>query len=58
MAERSTLEFIYSHWLIRFNISTENNAFALTAFKKSTFQKSKKKSNLNALGSKFDLDVK
>ena len=29
--------------------------FASTVFKKSTFQK---KSHLNALGSKFDLDVK
>ena len=29
---------------------------ALTVFKKSTFQK--KKSHLNALGSKFDIDVK
>ena len=31
---------------------------SLTVFKKSTFQKKKKKSHLNALGSKFDLDVK
>ena len=30
---------------------------ALTVFKKSTFQK-KKNSHLNALGSKFDLDIK
>ena len=48
------LKLIYSHCLIRLNISSENN-LASTVFKKSTFLK---KSHLNALGSKFDLDVK
>ena len=50
------LELIYSHCLIRLNISSENNAFGFHSFhKKSTFQKI---SHLNALISKFDLDVK
>ena len=38
-----------------FNISRENNDFGLNSFQKMKF---KKKSHLNALGSKFDLDVK
>ena len=53
-----TLKLIYSHCLIRFHISSENNennALASTVFKKSTFPKI---SHLNAIGSKFDLDVK
>ena len=45
----------YSHCLIRFNISSENNGFDFNSIKKSTFQNI---SHLNALGSKFDLDVK
>ena len=47
---------MYSHCLIWFNISSENNDFGLNSFQKMKF--SKKKSHLNALGSKFDLDVK
>ena len=55
--QRSTLTFkiIYSHCLIRFNISSKNNDFGFKSIKKTTFQKI---SHLNALGSKFDLDVK
>ena len=33
------LKLIYSHCLIRFNISSENNDLASTVFKKSTFPK-------------------
>ena len=50
-----TLELTYSHCLIGFNISSENNDLASKVFKKSTFQNV---SNLNALRSKFDLDIK
>ena len=56
--QRSTLTFelIYSHFLIKLNISSENNDYSFHSFpKKSTFQKFSK---LNALESKFDLDVK
>ena len=58
------LKLIYSHCLISFNISSKNtnkvcggynNDFGFTVFKKSTFQKY---SHLNALGSKFDLEIK
>ena len=50
------LKLIYSHCLIRFNISSENNDFGFNSIKqKSTFQII---SHLNALGSKFDFDVK
>ena len=41
--------------LIRFNISSENNDFGFKSIQKINFSK---KINLNALGSKFDLDVK
>ena len=51
----SPLELIYSHCLIRFNTSSENNDFGCWVLKKSTFQNV---SNLNALESKFDLAVK
>ena len=37
------------------NISSEYNDFSFNSIKKSTFQKN---SNLNALGSKFDLHAK
>ena len=47
----SEMELIYSHCIIRLLIMT----LASTVFKKSSFQK---KIHLNALGSKFDLDVK
>ena len=50
------LKLIYNHCLIRFNISSENNDFGFNSIKKIYF--SKKKSHLNALGSKLDLDVK
>ena len=56
LAERSTarpLELIYSHCLSILNISSENNDFGI--FLQINF---KKKSYLNALGSKFDLEVK
>ena len=49
------LGLIYSHCPIRLNISSDYNDFGFNSFKKSTFQK---KNPLNALGSKFDLDVK
>ena len=50
------LKLIYSHCLIRFNIyQVRIIGLASTVFKKSTFQKI---SHLNAIGSKFDLDVK
>ena len=50
-----TLKLIYSHCLIRFNISSENNDFGFNSIQKSSFPKI---SHLNAIGSKFDLDVK
>ena len=37
------------------NISSENNDFDFNSIQKSTFQKI---THLNALGSKFDLDIK
>ena len=46
LAERSKVNLI---------ISSENNDFGFNSIKKTTFPK---KSNLNALGSKFDLHVK
>ena len=50
------LELIYSHCYIRLNISSENKDIGFSSFqKKSTFQKFP---HLNALGSKFDLDIK
>ena len=53
------LELIYSHCLIKFNISSENNDLGFlrtycTVFKNSTL----KKSHLVVLGSNFDLAVK
>ena len=39
-----------------FNISSESNEFGFNSIQKINI--SKKKSHLNALGSKFDLDVK
>ena len=50
------MEHIYSHCLIRFNISSENNDFDLNGIKKSTFQSFF--FNFNAIGRKFDFDVK
>ena len=44
-----------NHCLIRFNISSENNDFGFNSIQKSTCPKI---SHLNAIGSKFDLDVK
>ena len=49
------LELIYSHYFISLNISSDYNDFGFNSFQKSSFQK---KSHFNALGSKFDLDVK
>ena len=54
LAERSKVNLIYSHCHIRLNISSENNDNGLSSFQKATFQKFP---HLNALGSKFDLDV-
>ena len=48
------MKLIYSHCLIRFNISSENNDFGFNSIQKVNL----KKNNLNTLGSKFDLDVK
>ena len=52
-----TLKLIYSHCLIRFHIhvSSENNDFGFNSIQKINFSKI---SHLNAIGSKFDLDVK
>ena len=46
---------MYNHCLIRFNVSSENNDEDYQFSKISTFQK--KNSDLNALGSKFDLGL-
>ena len=45
-----TLKLIYSHCLIRFNISSESKDFGFNSIQKI--------SHCNAIGSKFDLDVK
>ena len=50
-----TFETYKSHCLIRFNISSEKNDFCFNSIKKINFQKH---THLNALGSKFDLDIK
>ena len=50
-----TLKLIYSHCLIRFNISSENNDFGFNSIQKINFSKF---SHLYAIGSKFDIDVK
>ena len=50
------LKLIYSNFLISFNMSSKNNHFGFYSIQKINF--SKKKSHLNLLGSKFDLDVK
>ena len=50
-----TLKLIYSHCLIRFHISSENSDFGFNSIKKKTFPEIW---HLNAIGSKFDLDVK
>ena len=47
------MKLIYSHCLLAYQVKTMT--LASTVFKKSTFQKI---SNLNALGSNFDLEVK
>ena len=49
------LKLIYFHCLIRFDISSENNDFGFNSIQKINFSK---KIHLNALESKFDLDVK
>ena len=48
---------MYSHCLIRLNISSENNDFGFNGIKTKKNSKKQQK-HLNALGSKFDLDVK
>ena len=50
------MKLIYSHCLIWFNISSDNNDFGFNSFQKN--QLFKKNSSLNALESKFDLDLK
>ena len=56
LAERSKVNL--DHWNLfidtRLNISSENNDFGFHSIQKTTL----KKSHSNALGSKFDLDVK
>ena len=49
------LKLIYSLCLISFYISSKNNELGFNSIKKINFSKN---SHLNALGSKFDLDVK
>ena len=49
------LKLIYSNCLIRFNISSENKDFGFNRIQKINFSKN---SHLNALGSKFDFEVK
>ena len=51
----SPLELIYSHCLLRLSISSDYIDFGFNSFQKIIFLK---KSHLNALGSKFDLEVK
>ena len=46
---------IHSHYLISFNISSKYNEFCLNSIQKNKLLK--KKSHLNASGSKFDLDI-
>ena len=53
--QRWLLELIYSHFLIRLNISNENHDFGSHSIQNINFSKKK---HLNALGSKFDLEVK
>ena len=53
--QKSTLTFEAYLQPLPLNISSENNNLGFNSIKKSTFQKM---SNLDALGSKFDLDVK
>ena len=57
MAERSKVNLDFWNLFIdtRLNISSENNDFGLHIIQKITFQKN---SHLNALVSKYDLDVK
>ena len=50
-----TLKLIYSYCLIMLTYQVRIMTLASTVFKKSTFLKI---SNLNAIGSEFDLDVK
>ena len=58
MAERSKVNLDPWNLFIdtRLNISSENNDFGLHSIQKITFQK--KNPHLNALVSKYDLDVK
>ena len=49
-----TLKLNHSHCLIGFNISSENNDFGFNSIQRINFSKN---SHLNAIGSKFDLDV-
>ena len=60
LAERSKVNLdlwnlFFSHCHIRLNKPSENNDIGFSSFKKINFSKI---SHLNALGSKFDLDVK
>ena len=50
-----SLKFIYSHGLIRFNISNENNDFGFNNVQNINFSK---KILLKCIKSKFDLDIK
>ena len=51
-----TLKLIYGNCLIGFNISNDNNDFGFNSIQKINLFK--KISHLNAIGSKFDFDVK
>ena len=53
--QKSTLTFETYLWPLHLKISSENNDFGFKSIQKINFQKM---SNLNALGSKFELDVK
>ena len=54
-SQPSPLELIYSHCLIRFNISSEKNVLGFHSFQKFNFSEI---FHLNALGGKINLDVK
>ena len=51
----SPMEFVYSHYQIKFNISRGNNDLGLQQYQKFTFQRL---SYLIALESKLDIDIK
>ena len=52
------LKLIYNHCLITSSIKSENNDSGFNSIQKKQNLKKTKRSHLNALESKFDLDVK